>query len=259
MKEADLAAKASNLDVATWRNLQEKFPTVFEKARAAKINDMINNSSNPVSGFNDGRFLKQWEGMDKEMREVLFSPEMQAHIDAFRTVRQAIPPKLGPSGTPEGEMMMQMFNPKRNALDFGVKKTLDAVSSGKSAAARAVKPTATASKTSAVSNSLTSRPEYSGSFRPKFDRPPPGKRVGEEEKRESQPTKGPDKWANDGAEKLKEHSRDPASIDSLRAKAKDDPKLRELFAIASDLKPGSKAMENILERIKKHGNAPSKH
>ena len=124
-REGDLAQKASNLDITSLRNMQQKFPSIFEKAKAAKINDMVQSSTNPASGFNEVRFVKQYDGMDKELKDLIFSPEMQSHIESLKTVRQAIPPKLGPSGTPEGQMMMDMFNPKRNALDYGIKKTLD--------------------------------------------------------------------------------------------------------------------------------------
>lgn len=61
------------------------------------------------------------------------------------------------------------------------------------------------------------------------------------------PKKGPDKWANDGFEKLIEHSSD---LKDKRDIIFADPKLKELLIQASDLKPGTKAMEDIKTKIK---------
>jgi hypothetical protein len=65
------------------------------------------------------------------------------------------------------------------------------------------------------------------------------------------PTKGPDKWANDGLEKLIEHggAGDKAQLEKLKG-AKIDQSTKELLIRASDLKPGTKAMDKILEKLK---------
>lgn len=122
--EADLFNRASSLDIASLRRMQEKFPSVFEKAKTAKINDMIQGATNP-SGFSEVRFFKQYGEMDQELKELLFAPEMRAHIESLNTVRQAIPKQLGPSGTPKGLMTMDAFGPKRNVMDYGIKKVLE--------------------------------------------------------------------------------------------------------------------------------------
>lgn len=61
------------------------------------------------------------------------------------------------------------------------------------------------------------------------------------------PQKGPEKWANDGFEKLIEHS---SELKDKRDIIFADPKLKELLIQASDLKPGTKAMEDIKTKIK---------
>ncbi len=124
LKESDLAERAGGLDITSLRNMQEKFPEIFEKAKTAKINDMIQRSS-PGGNFRENTFLKHYDGMDNELKDLIFHPEMQSHIENLKTVRQAIPDKLGPSGTPEGLMMMDMLSPKRNLMDFGIKKILN--------------------------------------------------------------------------------------------------------------------------------------
>lgn len=125
MKEADLAERASNLDVTSLRNMQSKFPSIFEKAREAKINDMIERSSRATSGFNETTFLNQYDKMANELKELIFDPKMQAYIKDLRTVKAAIPESLGPSGTPEGLMTMDMWGPTRNVQDFLIRKSLN--------------------------------------------------------------------------------------------------------------------------------------
>lgn len=252
MNEADIAAKASNLDVDTLTNLQDKFPTVFDKVKTAKINDMVQSSTNPVSGFNDTRFLKQWDGMDQEAKDLFFDPQLQSQIDAFQTVKQAIPPKLGPSGTPEGKMMMQMLSPKRTALDLGIKKTLDAASN-------------TAPSTAAAAGAPVSSPigngarlvAISGGLGTPAAQPAVVPAANMNKAADStEPTKGPDKWVNDGLKKLQAH--DPDAINRIPAASLSDPKVRDLLIRASDLSPGTKAMDDIMERIEQSGASSSK-
>jgi hypothetical protein len=72
---------------------------------------------------------------------------------------------------------------------------------------------------------------------------------------EEQPKKGPEKWANDGLAKLQKHGSDADKLE----KAKADAKGKKLLIAASDLKPGSKAMGKIVERIEQlYGASTSK-
>jgi len=67
------------------------------------------------------------------------------------------------------------------------------------------------------------------------------------------PTKGPKKWANDGLQNLIDHANDPKEKQTLQSQKGamiDDPKLRDLLVQASDLKPGSKAMDNLMSKVK---------
>lgn len=130
-KEGDIAQKASNLDIGSLRNFKDKFPQVFEKAKQARINDMVQSSTNPMSGFSEAQFMRKYDSLDQELKDLLFEKPMQEHILNLQTVRQAIPPKLGPSGTPEGVMTMDMLSPKRNVMDWGIKKALEKASAPK--------------------------------------------------------------------------------------------------------------------------------
>ncbi len=85
----------------------------------------------------------------------------------------------------------------------------------------------------------------------------PGETAEEEEKKKNMmrakdspdevnaPKKGPGKWANDGIEKLREHGADAEQLKKLKETAAG----RKILVAASDLKPGSKAMAKLMERL----------
>jgi len=130
VEESKLAERAGSLDVNTLTNLKEKFPDIFINAKNAKINDMVQRSTNPVSGFNENTFIKQYDSLDTELKNLFFDPGTQEKINSLKTLKQAMPAKLGPSGTPEGLMTMDMFNPQRNVSDYLIKKSLDMSKNG---------------------------------------------------------------------------------------------------------------------------------
>lgn len=246
MKESDLAQKASNLDVTSLKNLKEKFPTVFQKAKTAKINDMIQVSTNPVSGFSDAKFIKQYDNLSKEAKDLIFSTEIQSHIENFKTIKSSIPDKLGPSGTPEGKMMMDMFNPQRNALDYAIKKTLDT-----SAAPKSLNITSGAAKEVSKSQAIPTFKVITGGASRSSVIPTAMPRAAtnksDDSAKNEAPKKGPEKWANDGAQKIVEHDQtiDQSTIDQLM----NSKKGRDLLIKASDLKPGSPQMQKIVNQI----------
>jgi hypothetical protein len=67
------------------------------------------------------------------------------------------------------------------------------------------------------------------------------------------PPKGPEKWANDGFAKLMDHAGDDKSLQASRDQLLASPQGKKLLIAASDLKPGTKAMDNILAKIKALG------
>lgn len=62
------------------------------------------------------------------------------------------------------------------------------------------------------------------------------------------PTKGPDKWANDGMQKLKEH--DSSLSNDVLDQLLKTKKGKDLLIRASDLRPGSKAMQDLMTKIR---------
>ena len=171
------------------------------------------------------------------MKDLVFSKEMQSHINDFSTLKNAIPEKLGKSGTPEGQMMMDMFNPKRTALDFAVKKTLE--QPGSVPASKLISDSASNVSKAKVLQFLGSTPKSAESVMPTYY----------QKAADNETTnKGPEKWANDGADKIQQHDSGftPAQIEQIKKSKKG----RDLLIKASDLQPNSKAMNKIIEQIK---------
>lgn len=233
MSEEDLAKRASNLDTTSMKALQKTYPSVFEKVQQARVNDMIARSTTS-NGFNDTAFLNQYGKMGQEMKDLVFQPELQSHIDSLQTLKLEIPKQLGPSGTPKGISTMEAVSPKRNALDYGTKKILEGT-----------KPA------SPDTASIGTRPATMSSLlqlAPKPSVSPAANAPDIQKAADKKPTKGPEKWANDGFNKLIEH--DPKAIDGFTQEdLLKDPKTKDLLIQASDLKPGSKAFDAISVKI----------
>ena len=74
------------------------------------------------------------------------------------------------------------------------------------------------------------------------------------DKNQDAPTKGPAKWQADGLKNLQDHVKtddDRAAIEKTKEQLMSTPEGKKLLIAASDLKPGSRAMEDILSRVKK--------
>lgn len=71
--------------------------------------------------------------------------------------------------------------------------------------------------------------------------------------KEPAPQKGRSKWVADGFDKIMQHA-DPkmqAALKSVKSDLMNSPKASELLVAASDLKPGSKAMDRVLDSLTK--------
>jgi hypothetical protein len=75
------------------------------------------------------------------------------------------------------------------------------------------------------------------------------------------PTKGPDKWASDGHDNLIEHADEDKDTADMLTKSKadmmKDPKTKDMLIRASDLKPGSKAMDKLMNQLKNRASKGS--
>ncbi len=68
-----------------------------------------------------------------------------------------------------------------------------------------------------------------------------------------QSPKGPDKWADDGFANLMDHTGNDKSLQASHDQIMSSPQGKKLLIAASDLKPGTKAMADVLSRIKALG------
>jgi len=112
---ADKLFKVKN--VKAMMTLKDKFPTSWSNIRGAKIADIVKSSS--VKGeINPNKLVKNLKAMGPEIRELLFdSPDVNKNLDALEKVLNALPDKIGPSGTPQGEMFMNLLRPAFQAQE----------------------------------------------------------------------------------------------------------------------------------------------
>jgi hypothetical protein len=244
-KEADLAQRVSNLDVGSLRNLQSKFPDVFEQAKTAKVNDMVQRATNSVSGFNEANFIKQYNGLDKEMKDLIFTPEIQAHVDALTTLKQAIPEQIGKSGTPKGMATMDMFGIKRNLTDLGMKQALDYSTKAQAPELldAVTRPAIDATKSYPGAKLADVLKMNTGGFKSA-----PAAAMNAADNKDQAPAKGESKWAKDGFDKAQEH--DSSLSDDAYKQLIKTKQGRDLLIKASDSKPGTKAMDKIVSQVK---------
>ena len=206
-----------------------------------------------------------------EIRAMMFTPKQLERLKAAKTYFASLPANANPSQTAVANEILSFWGSPvkaagmtaRDLIIQGVLKSAQALDgpavekamigaavvkeAGRKSlstldpAQRALRP--------AVVQGASSRPPLPGPQRP---------RVGEEDKPKDEnlqkssdspdsvqsPKKGQDKWADDGLKKLKEHgaSVDPSFLKSAKAK--------RLLALASDFKPGSKAMEKLADKIR---------
>ena len=238
--------------------VQEQFPeqaaqiVEFEKGQLLSRftrDGKVNGSALVKEVMNDKKY-------SPEIRRMMFGQDGLKKLQAAKTYFESLPAKANPSGTATaGDVLSFWGNPikatgmtARDLLIKGVLKSAEAgdsaaVKSAYSAATNTVKEVGRKSLSTldqvqkralvpAVRGSATERKPYLG---------PDRRNVGEDDK----PKKGPEKWANDGIEKLKEHGADAEQLKKLKETAAG----RKILVAASDLKPGSKAMAKLAARI----------
>lgn len=107
--------------------LKKEFPTSFDLIRKQKIGDIIERSS--VKGeINPSKLLKNLKAIGPEARELLFnSQDINQNVSALETVINALPDKIGPSGTPQGEMFTKLLNVPFQGTELGRAATYKAL------------------------------------------------------------------------------------------------------------------------------------
>lgn len=119
-----LVKKMSNAnDVASMKRFGEMYPDEMELVKARKLADFLDRADTK-HGPSPRKFLNATKSLGKEAKEMFFGAEN--NIDELRTMIDAVPDRMGPSGTPQG-MAFQSFNPweqLKGAANYGQYKTL---------------------------------------------------------------------------------------------------------------------------------------
>lgn len=107
-------------DLKLVQSVKAQYPEEFETLRRSKLSDILKKSQDPQSGqVSPQRLVSQLNDLNPEMAEVLFGKEGVLRIDALRKISRATPKMMGPSGSPQGMMYLDLINPLFHAADVG--------------------------------------------------------------------------------------------------------------------------------------------
>lgn len=226
------------------QTLKEKFPEQFGLLREGKLKEIADASadfSRQGKGENSSaRFLKEVRKLTPETKSLLFG-ENAAVIDDLQTVQNALPRNFNPSGSANQAGWQDIIY--RNVTD--VPKFMLYKGASSNLAKKASEKLARVPETLRISPQAESKAQL-------LSKPAAVLNTAKDESRRlvaDQPQKGPDKWAIDGASKLKKHDSRTIS-DEVVTQLLKTKKGKDLLIRASDLKPGTKAMDQILLQIK---------
>lgn len=229
------------------KSLQEKFPEQFDLLKQGKLKDIaesaIDFSQKGKGETNTAKFLKEVRSLTPESKKMLFGENTRI-IDDLETIQKTLPENFNPSGTASQQSWQEAI--ARNVKDIPNYVLYRGATSnlGKKISEGARKGIEAASDLPKISENVKSIPEFAGKSSSTLRQlsESPAALVASADK----PKKGPEKWANDGAKKLIDSGIDQQTIEKLI----NDPKGKKLLIEASDLTPKSKAMENVMQKIR---------
>lgn len=114
-------------DARLAQKLQTQFPEAFDTLKGARIRDLAEGVHVDGEAV-PGRFLQKTKGLNPEAQDMLFGANA-GKLDQLRTVNQALPDKVGPSGTQQALDVAGMLNPMNQVRDLARYGTYKAVSS----------------------------------------------------------------------------------------------------------------------------------
>lgn len=113
-------------DLKSLSVIEKQFPSEFSLMRQQKVTELVEKAT--VKGQLDaGRLLKAVEKMGPETVKKIFGGNADAVLKDVETVLNSLPNKIGPSGTPQGEMFINMLRPMfqvQEGARFGAYKKL---------------------------------------------------------------------------------------------------------------------------------------
>lgn len=162
---------------------------LFDQVVQAKTNSLITTSSTK-DGLSLPSFWKKYNGMGQQMRDLMFTPGEQRHIQAMHVIDEEWPEILGKSGTPEGLKRGETFSPQQNIKDVGNRLLLNYLQK---------EGTGELSMTP-IRDAVINRAKYI----PPGIAPAAGVLYNQNQDYET-PKSGPDKWSSDGYDKIIQH------------------------------------------------------
>jgi len=116
-------------DARLAQKLQTQFPEAFDTLKGARLRDLSDGVHVDGEAV-PGRFLQRTKNLNPEAQDMLFGGKAPK-LDDLRTVNQALPDKVGPSGTQQALDVAGMLNPMNQVRDLARYGTYKAVSSEK--------------------------------------------------------------------------------------------------------------------------------
>lgn len=126
MPEEKLASKLSSTKyVQAAEAIKENLPEQFEQIRKYQLSQIAEKSMTDGQ-IDPVKLVKNSNKLSPEFKEMIFG-EKVSKLNDMETVINSLPKKMGPSGTPQGELYNQSWNPAlqgKEALRYGVYKGL---------------------------------------------------------------------------------------------------------------------------------------
>jgi hypothetical protein len=103
-------------DARMAQKLQTQFPEAFDTLKGARLRDLSDGVHVDGEAV-PGRFLQKTKNLNPEAQDMLFGAKAPK-LDDLRTVNQALPDKVGPSGTQQALDVAGMLNPMNQVRDL---------------------------------------------------------------------------------------------------------------------------------------------
>ena len=114
-------------DPAKIMKVKKAFPEAFERLRSAKIEDIAQRAE--LKGeINPNKLAKIVDKLPQETRNLIFGENAAKKAEALKIYLDAIPPMIGPSGTPQGLEFLKTFNLLSQAGSLGRSQMLNLLS-----------------------------------------------------------------------------------------------------------------------------------
>lgn len=98
--------------------LKEKYPEQYDLAKQQKLAEVLKSSTDPQGHISANKFRSVVDKMGPEIKSELFG--VDNNVDDILDLIESRPPRMGPSGTPQGHAMQMSWNPMQQFKDLGV-------------------------------------------------------------------------------------------------------------------------------------------